>query len=236
MPPVEADIPPLHGKGQLPAADDEPGQRHADCLRQHGSQCRAGRAHAERAHQQQVQPDIEHAGDGHGDQRHAGISHAPEHAADDVIGHDEDKAAGADAYVDHGQIEGRLRCVQQGGYRPRQPHGQGGHQQRQHGKGGDTAADDLPRFPGPSLPYPLPHHDGDAHGHANDDHGDGGHHLRAGGHCGDVRRRGEIAHHPQVHRIVHHLQEKGQQDGKGKADQRAQDGAFGEDDVGLFAF
>lgn len=80
-----------------------------------------------------------------------------------------------------------------------------------------------PASSGSRRPDPLPHQNGDPHGQAGDNHGDSLEQHAAGGHAGDVRRLGKLAHHQQVHAAVERLQEQCEENRNGKTDQRAED-------------
>ena len=207
---LKADIPRGERKGQAPPFDEQQAQRHAHRLGQHGGQRCPRHAQAAGTHQQQVPGNVHNARDGHGEQGRLGIPQPPEHGSQHVISHDERRPAGANAHIDHRlakRLGGGLHQPVQGVHRPehrrRQDQSHGGEQ-------GDGAAQNLPALLGLAFPQLLAQENSRPHGEARDQSGDRVHDLAAGRHGGHIGGLAELAHHHQVHRAVHGLEQQRQ--------------------------
>ena len=177
-------------------------------------------------HQQQVARDVAAAGDGHGHQRRGGIADAAEHAADEVVGDDHQRARAADAHIGHRKVERLRRGLHHRGDRPRAGGDERRHDQRDDAEQHDARADGLAALAGVALADLLAQQDGRAHGEAGHQVGQRHHDVGAGGHRGDVRRRAELAHHQQVHRAVHRLQKQRRQHRQREPHQRREYPSF----------
>ena len=223
--PVPGNVVPPEAEGQLFPADDEPGDEHAHGLGQHRGPGGAHGPQVEAPDEEQVGPDIDQAGQGHRDQGHFGIPQPAEDGAQQVVGGDEHEAAGADPHVGPGLGEGLSGSLHQLCHPCRLPHQHRGEDGSQDQEQAHACADGLARPLGPAFADELAHLDGDAHGQAGDDAGEGVHDLAACGHAGDVGGGREAAHHPQVHRAVGRLQQQGQQHRQGKSYQGQENAA-----------
>ena len=213
------------GEGERMAAQIQDGERHAACLGQDRGPGGTGGSQMGAPHQAQVQHHIDTAGQKHEEQRHPGVSKAAENAADPVIGGHKDHAAAADAKIGHGL----LHCV--GGDVHPACHGRRKQQQR----GGQCSGDcqektdltghHLGAVLGCAGTHSLADEHRHAHGQPGDDGGDRHHHLTAHGHCRRGSRGGEAAYHRQIYRAVESLQQQGEHQRHGKADERRKNGA-----------
>ena len=114
-------------KGQLLPADNDQRKNYADSLSRYcGDGCTGG-THVESGNQNQIADDIQYAGDGNGDQGHGGIADAPENTAHQIVGHDKERADGADDYVRNRLVKSLCRSLHQNGQRPGK-----GHQRHRH--------------------------------------------------------------------------------------------------------
>ena len=223
---VQADAPQGDPVSAVHPGQAEKGQRRAEGLGGHSGQRRAGDAHFQHAHQQQVQHHIGHRGQDEVIQRPLAVTHRLENAHGTVIQHYEQNAPEVDAQIIHRISQHLLRGVHQPEQRRRKAHAhkgkQGaGHQTARHG--GAHGALHLVLVPGAERP-------GDDYTHAAVDTAHEAHqqkNQRAGG--GD-RRQGvfphEIAHHQGVHHIIELLEHLAQKQGQGEPQQPAFDVAL----------
>ena len=131
---VEAEVLPGDGKRQLLFGQQQDGEHHADRLRKHRCDGRAGGVHAEPGHQDEVAHDVDHAGHQHEEQRRPAVTKATEDGGEQVIGHDEEDTAAADAHIAGGQADGLLRCLHQHGDGTGKAHQQDKHPHREDGE------------------------------------------------------------------------------------------------------
>ena len=202
---VWPDIAHGEGEGEPAAADDEQRQHDADRLRRDRGDRRAGGAEAEDRDEQKIARNVQNAGKGDGQKRHFRVADAAENTADQVIGDDEHRAAGADRDIADGAGEGLLRRA----HHAREGIGGKEHddarRDREHGEEPDAGADDLSRVLALACADPAPDEHGQTHRKAHDDDRDRVHDLRAGRDGGDVRGACKLPDNEQIDRAVHRL-------------------------------
>ena len=170
----------------------------------------------ESAHQQQIQDNIDDAGNGDENQRMLGIPHSPQNSADRVVSHDKKRAAHADIEVSQGFVEGLGRGV----HPP-----QDGRAQQEHHDSDDRPADGIKgehgahRLGNLLLPFGadiLGDEYGASHRQAADEVDDQNGHLPAHADGGSPHRAVEPADDEHVGHVVQRLQQVGCQKRQGK--------------------
>ena len=213
-------------EGQLLPADDEEGKKDAERLGRNGRDRRACRCHFEYAHEQIIAQDVEHARKRHGHERDAGIADAAEHAAEHVIGHDEERPCGADAHVIHRCIHGFGRGLHDRHKRHGKELHHDGEQSAEERKQRDARADDLPGFLRVAFAELLPEQHRRADCDADDERRHKVHQPACGGNGGNVRGGGKLADDHHVHRAVHRLQKQREQNRQREAHEGPEDRPF----------
>lgn len=177
--------------------------------------------------EEEVQKDIEQAGNGDENHGGSGISHAPEKAADGVIHNDEGNACKADGKVGPRILQcfcRRLQGREDEGHEEKEDEG------KEEGKGDEKEggasheAEGFFIFPGSQAP-------GDGYGASNgeacDDDDDHVHDLAADGYPGDRGGAIVLAGNEKVRHAVEGLEEAGCQVGEGKPHHFREKGAAG---------
>ena len=130
---VKAQLFPLQAVAALGAGQRPQDQKGRQVLAQNGGQGRAGHAHLPDDDKEQVQPDVQHPGNGQVDQRLAGVPHRAEHAVAKVVDGHGRHPQKVDAQVQNGPVDQVGLGAQQPhqGRRKGHPHRQQQHARRQ---------------------------------------------------------------------------------------------------------
>lgn len=212
----------------LALQNDAEGQQNAHGLRESRAKCCACRAETKRPHEEEVQPDVHHAG--RGDEVHgaSGVAHPPENRRQYVIGCDAGDADEADGEVGRRAGHGLLR----GGDEPddgvHEAHQRRRQHYRAHHKEGDGVADDLRGLLFVACAHRPADADSGTHRHAHQYHSDHMHHLTADGDSGGACHPLEPADDEKVCHAVEGLQKVREQIGQREGEDVFQHAAAGE--------
>ena len=208
--------------------NDAEGQQNAHGLRERRAKCCACRAETERPHEEEVQPDVHHAGCGDEVHGASGVAHPPENRRQHVIGCDAGDADEADGEVGRRTGHGLLRGRDEPDDRVHEAHQRRRQHYRAHHKEGDGVADDLRGLLFVACAHGPADADGGTHRHAHQYHSDHMHHLTADGDSGGACHPLEPADDEEVCHAVEGLQKVREQIGQRESEDVFQHAAAGE--------
>ena len=203
---VEAKIRLFDGKREIFLHQHYNGEHHADSLCQHRCRRSTGSIHLEPGHQQQVARNVDNAGHQHEQQRGFAVAQTAEDGGHQVVCHNKENTAAADADVACGKANGFLRSLHQHRNGPckcdqqnKQNHGHNG----KHHRGTAKHRPDLLGF---LLTNIAGNQNRNAHGKLRYHKGDQVQQLAAGRNRRKPRRGAKVPHHQQVNRAICRLQ------------------------------